>query len=82
MRDVLRETLHVELRREPLALYRQLRTASGLTIDDDWSIGELDSLLSRSATCVPTTSTSAPPVRLAMTNCGRPTPGARPRRTP
>ena len=46
VRDVLRETLHVELRREPLALYRQLRTtASGLTIDDEWTIAELDWLL-------------------------------------
>lgn len=46
VRDVLKETLHVELRRKPLALYRQLRTtASGLAIDDEWTIAELDWLL-------------------------------------
>lgn len=46
LRDVLKGTLHVELRKDPLALYRQLSTtAAGLAIDDAWSFGELDRLL-------------------------------------
>ena len=46
LRDVLKGTLHVELRKDPLSLYRQLRTtAAGLAIDEEWTIAELDWLL-------------------------------------
>lgn len=46
LRLVLEGTLHAELRKQPLALYRALRTtASGVAIDDTWSVGELDLLV-------------------------------------
>ena len=39
LRLVLEGTLHAELRKQPLALYRALRTtASGVAIDDTWSV--------------------------------------------
>ena len=46
LRLVLEGTLHAELRKQPLALYRALRTtASGVAIDDTWSLAELDLLV-------------------------------------
>ncbi|HSF37934.1 MAG TPA: hypothetical protein VLA70_17540, partial [Nocardioides sp.] len=46
LRLVLEGTLHAELRKQPLALYRALRTtASGVAIDDTWSVAELDLLV-------------------------------------
>jgi hypothetical protein len=46
LRLVLEGTLHAELRKQPLALYRALRTtASGVAIDDTWSVVELDLLV-------------------------------------
>ena len=46
LRLVLEGTLHAELRKQPLALYRALRTtASGVAIDDTWSVMELDLLV-------------------------------------
>ena len=46
LRLVLEGTLHAELRKQPLSLYRALRTtASGVAIDDTWTIAELDLLV-------------------------------------
>lgn len=46
LRRVMEGTLHAELRKQPFNLYRALSTtASGTTIDDDWSVFELDRLL-------------------------------------
>ncbi|MCY4726956.1 hypothetical protein NYO98_11770 [Nocardioides sp. STR2] len=46
LRLVLEGTLHAELRKQPLALYRALRTtASGVAVDDTWSVLELDLLV-------------------------------------
>jgi hypothetical protein len=46
LRLVLEGTLHAELRKQPLALYRALRTtASGVAVDDTWSVAELDLLV-------------------------------------
>ncbi|MCY7401622.1 MAG: hypothetical protein LH477_11845 [Nocardioides sp.] len=46
LRRVMEGTLHAELRKQPLNLYRALSTtASGTAIDDDWSVLELDRLL-------------------------------------
>ncbi|MFC7724036.1 hypothetical protein ACFQW6_02885 [Nocardioides sp. GCM10028917] len=46
LREVLEGTLHAELRKQPLNLYRALiTTASGTAIDDEWSVLELDLLL-------------------------------------
>lgn len=43
LRQVMEATLHAELRKQPLNLYRALSTtASGAAIDDEWSILELD----------------------------------------
>lgn len=43
LRDVLEGTLHAELRKQPLALYRALSTvAGGAAVDDEWSLLELD----------------------------------------
>jgi hypothetical protein len=48
LRVVLEGTLHAELRKQPLALYRALRTtASGVAVDDTWSLAELDLLVVR-----------------------------------
>lgn len=46
VRLVLEGTLHAEMRKQPLALYRALRTTtSGIAIDDTWSVAELDLLV-------------------------------------
>jgi hypothetical protein len=46
LRLVLEGTLHAELRKQPLALYRALRTtAAGVAVDDTWSVAELDLLV-------------------------------------
>ena len=46
LRTVLQASLHAELRKEPLNLYRALSTvAGGAAIDDGWSILELDRLV-------------------------------------
>lgn len=43
LRDVLEGTLHAELRKQPLDLYRALGTvAGGAAVDDEWSLLELD----------------------------------------
>lgn len=43
LREVLEGTLHAELRKQPLNLYRALSTvACGAAVDDDWSLLELD----------------------------------------
>jgi hypothetical protein len=48
LRLVLEGTLHAELRKQPRNLYRALRTtASGIAIDDTWSVLELDLLVLR-----------------------------------
>lgn len=46
LRLVLEGTLHAEMRKRPLELYRTLRTtASGVSVDDTWSVAELDLLV-------------------------------------
>lgn len=46
LRAVMEATLHTELRRQPLNLYRALSiTADGAAIDDGWSLLELDRLV-------------------------------------
>jgi hypothetical protein len=46
LRLVLEGTLHAELRKQPLSLYRALRTtASGVALDDTWTVAELDLLV-------------------------------------
>lgn len=46
LRLVLEGTLHAELRKQPLTLYRALvTTASGVAVDDTWSVLELDLLV-------------------------------------
>ena len=46
LRLVLEGTLHAELRKQPHRLYRTLRTtASGVAVDDTWSVLELDLLV-------------------------------------
>ncbi|MBC2931429.1 hypothetical protein [Nocardioides sp. zg-1228] len=46
LRLVLEGTLHAELRKQPHLLYRALRTtASGVAVDDTWSVLELDLLV-------------------------------------
>ena len=48
LRLVMKGTLRAELRRQPLDLYRALRTtADGTAVDDEWSVLELDRLLVR-----------------------------------
>ena len=43
LRAVLEGTLHAELRKQPLDLYRALSTtADGTAVDDEWSVVELD----------------------------------------
>jgi len=43
LREVLEGTLHAELRKQPLDLYRALSTvAGGAAVDDEWSLLELD----------------------------------------
>jgi hypothetical protein len=43
LRAVLEGTLHAELRKQPLNLYRALSTvAGGAAVDDEWSLLELD----------------------------------------
>jgi len=43
LREVLEGTLHAELRKQPLDLYRALRTvAGGAAVDAEWSLLELD----------------------------------------
>lgn len=43
LRAVLEGTLHAELRKQPLNLYRALSTvAGGAAVDDDWSLLEMD----------------------------------------
>ncbi len=43
LRDVLEGTLHAELRKQPLELYRALSTvAGGAAVDDEWSLLEMD----------------------------------------
>jgi hypothetical protein len=43
LRDVLEGTLHAELRKQPLDLYRALSTvAGGAAVDDEWSLLEMD----------------------------------------
>jgi hypothetical protein len=46
LRAVLEGTLHAELRKQPLRLFRALSTtASGAAVDDDWSVLDLDTHL-------------------------------------
>jgi hypothetical protein len=46
LQRVMEGTLHQELRKEPLNLYRALSTTiDGTAVDDDWSVLELDLLL-------------------------------------
>lgn len=46
LRPMLENTLHAELRKEPWNLYRVVRTAaSGIAVDDEWSLVELHGLL-------------------------------------
>jgi hypothetical protein len=46
LRLVLEGTLHAELRKQPLSLYRALRTtAGGVAVDDTWTVAELDLLV-------------------------------------
>ncbi len=46
LQSVLEATLHTELRKQPVNLYRALSTtAEGAAIDDDWSVLELDRLV-------------------------------------
>lgn len=43
LREVLEGTLHAELRKQPLDLYRALSTvAGGAAVDDEWSLLEMD----------------------------------------